>query len=306
MNDDERTIAALRVALDERAAEIEPGDRLDEILERARPHRAAGVNRSWMLLAAAAAVLAVVAGVWLGLPDGSEPVPGGIDRPLPSATPSVGSTATEPPAAPTTGRRHRPPTATTAGALAVLPVYYVAPIGDDARIVRLYREWLTSAGVTRGADDQARARAAVELAMTAVPPGTDGYLRTWDGVDLLDVSVTDARITITLSGPGTTAFPEDTERVTVQQLVWTAQAAVGKGTIPVRFELADGSERHVRHAAGRPHVQPAGVARPVPRGPRADLGDHPDARAGAARRPGGHRPGRGVRLRGDRVVGAAP
>ena len=244
MNDDERTIAALRVALDERAAEIEPGDRLDEILERARPHRAAGVNRSWLLLAAAAAVLAVVAGVWLGLPDGSQPVPGGIDRPLPSATPSVGSTATEPPAPSTSEPTPTPtptPTATTAGALAVLPVYYVAPIGDDARMVRLYREWLTSAGVARGADDQARARAAVELAMTAVPPGTDGYLRTWDGVDLLDVSVTDARITITLSGPGTTAFPEDTERVTVQQLVWTAQAAVGKGTIPVRFELADGS-----------------------------------------------------------------
>jgi len=241
MNDDERTIAALRVALDERAAEIEPGDRLDEILERARPHGAAGVHRSWMLLAAAAAVLAVVAGVWLGLPDGSEPVPGGIDRPLPSATPSVGSTATEPPAAPSTAPTPTP-TPTTAGALAVLPVYYVAAIGDDARIVRLYREWLTSAGVTRGADDQARASAAVELAMTAVPPGTDGYLRTWEGVELLDVSVTDARITITLSGPGTTAFPEDTERVTVQQLVWTAQAAVGKGTIPVRFELADGSD----------------------------------------------------------------
>ena len=88
MNDDERTVAALRVALDERAAEIEPGDRLDEILERARPHRPAGVTRPWMLLAAAAAVLAVVAGVWLGLPDGSEPVPGGTDRPLPSASPS--------------------------------------------------------------------------------------------------------------------------------------------------------------------------------------------------------------------------
>ena len=109
-------------------------------------------------------------------------------------------------------------------------------------MVRLYREWLTVPGVTRGADDRVRARTAVELAMTAVPPGTDGYLRTWDGVDLLDVSVTDERITITLSGPGRTAFPEDTERVTVQQLVWTAQAAVGRGTIPVRFELADGSD----------------------------------------------------------------
>ena len=199
------------------------------------------MNRSWVLLAAAAAVLAVVAGVWLGLPDGSQPVPGGIDRPLPSATPSVGTTATEPPADPEHRRRRRRRTSTTAGALAILPVYYAAPIGDDARIVRLYREWLTASGVTPRADDQVRARAAVELAMTATPPGTDGYLRTWDGVDLLGVSVTGARITITLSGPGTTAFPEDTERVAVQQLVWTAQAAVGKGTIPVRFELADGS-----------------------------------------------------------------
>ena len=123
-----------------------------------------------------------------------------------------------------------------------LPVYYVAPIGDDARLARLYREWLTVPGVTGEADDRLRARTAVELAMTAVPPGTDGYLRSWDGVDLLDVSVTDARITITLSGPGGTAFPEDTERVSVQQLVWTAQAAVGRGTIPVRFVLADGSD----------------------------------------------------------------
>ena len=246
MNDDERTVAALRVALDERAAEIEPGDRLDEILERAHPFRAPRVNRSWMLLAAAAAVLAVVAGLWLGLPDGSEPVPGGTDRPVPSASPSVGPpspstgpTATDAPAPSPTASTTTP---TPGAALAALPVYYPAPIGDDARLVRLYREWLTVPGVTPQAVDRVRARAAVGLAMTAVPPGTDGYLLTWDGVDLLDVSVTDARITITLSGPGTTALPEDTERVSVQQLVWTAQAAVGRGTIPVRFELADGSD----------------------------------------------------------------
>jgi hypothetical protein len=239
MNDDERTVADLRVALDERAAEIEPGDRLDEILERARPLHASGVNRSWMLLAAAAAVLAVVAGLWLGLPDGSAPVPAGTDRPVPSATPSVGPTAaTDPPVSPSTAST---PT-TTKARLAALPVYYLAPIGDDARTVRLYREWLTVPGVTPDAADRVRARAAVGLAMTAVPPGTDGYLLTWDGVDLVDVSVTDARITITLSGPGTTTLPEDTERVSVQQLVWTAQAAVGRGTIPVRFQLADGSD----------------------------------------------------------------
>ena len=242
MNDDERTARALRVALDERAAQIEPADRLDEILRRARPVRASGVGRWWMPLTVAAAVLAVVAGIWIGLPDGTEPVPGGPVRPLPSAgppAPTAGPTATDTPAPASTASS---PSPTTAGALAALPVYYLAPIGDDARIARLYREWLTVPGVTRGADDRLRARTAVALAMTAVPPGTDGYLRTWDGVDLVDVAVTDARISITLSGPGGTAFPEDTERVSVQQLVWTAQAAVGRGTIPVRFVLADGAD----------------------------------------------------------------
>jgi hypothetical protein len=247
MNADERTVEVLRAALDERAALIEPGDRLEQILETAGAQRAGRLVRWALPLAAAAAVVAVVAGLWLGLPDGSEPVPGGSDRPLvsvsPSATPSAGPTATDSPTptpTPATGASRRPAPAT--GAPVALPVYYVAPIGDDGRMVRLYREWLTVPGVTRQADDRLRARTAVELAMTAVPPGTDGYLRSWDGVDLLDVSVTDARITVTLSGPGGTGFPEDTERVSVQQLVWTAQAAVGRGTIPVWFVLADGSD----------------------------------------------------------------
>ncbi len=236
MNDDERTVRALRVAIDERAAQIEPGDRLEEILEEARRRRVSGASRWWMPLATAAAVLAVVAGLWLGLPDRSAPVPVGSDRPLTSASPSDG-----PPASASPTPSASTPTPVASGAPAALPVYYVAPIGD-ARRARLYREWLTVPGVTRDADDRLRARAAVGLAMSAVPPGTDGYLRSWDGVDLLDVTVTDALITLTLSGPGGTGFPEDTERVSVQQLVWTAQAAVGRGTIPVRFVLADGSD----------------------------------------------------------------
>ncbi len=247
MNDDERVIEALREALDERAARIEPSDRLDEILERAHPLAAAGWTRWWMPLAAAAAVVAVATGVWLGLPDRSAPVPAASNSPLPatsppaspSTSPSPEPTPTEQPVPTSTGSTAPPE---PAGPPAALPVYYVASIGDEARMVRLYREWLTVPGVTRSADDRLRARTAVELAMTAVPPGTDGYLRTWDGVDLLDVTVTDARITITLSGPGGTSFPEDTERVSVQQLVWTAQAAVGRGSIPVRFILADGSD----------------------------------------------------------------
>lgn len=238
MNDDERTAQALRVALDERAALVEPSERLTEIIARTRPTRAARLTRWWVPLAAAASVLAVVAGVWSTLPDRRDPVPGGGTPTVSTAGPSAGPTTGAP--APTTTASTPPPAPTAV--LASLPVYYVAPIGDDARMVRLYREWLTAPGVTRDSAEQVRARAAVELAMTAVPSGTDGYLRTWGGVDLMDVAVTRDRITVTLSGPGSTGFPQDTERVSVQQLVWTAQAAVGRGTLPVRFVLVDGAD----------------------------------------------------------------
>jgi hypothetical protein len=248
MSTDERLAQALREALDERAARIEPGDRLDEILRLSEPERPGRLSQWWIPLAAAAAVIAVVSGLWIGLAGRPEPLPGGSESPVPTAsaspTPSAGPSTQAPTSSssPSPSPSPSPTTsAPTTSAPAALPVYYLAPIGDDARVARLYREWLTVPGVTRESDDAARARAAVGLAITATPEGTDGYLRTWDGVDLVDLSVTDSGITITLSGPGGTGLPEDTERVSVQQLVWTAQAAVGRGQIPVRFAIADGS-----------------------------------------------------------------
>ncbi|MFQ6172747.1 Gmad2 immunoglobulin-like domain-containing protein [Oryzobacter sp. R7] len=237
MNDDDRTAEALRVALDERAELVEPGDRLAEILARTAPSHTAG-TRWWMPLAAAAAVLAVVAGVWFGLPDRRDGVPAGTESPRPTAS------ATSPAPSPTAPSPSPTPSSsasTPVGQPAALPVYYPAAIGDEARMVRLYREWLTAPGVTRDSDERTRARAAVALAMGSVPVGTDGYLGLWDGVDLVDLAVTTTGITVTLSGPGPSTFPTDTERVGVQQLVWTAQAAVGRGNLPVRFVLADGS-----------------------------------------------------------------
>ena len=244
MSTDERLEQALREALDARAARLEPGDRLEEILRRSEPARPGRTVRWWMPLAAAAAVLAVVSGVWVGLSGRSEPLPGGSEAPLPtaSASPTPSPEPSTPPPTPTPSPTTSPssPSSPTAAPVA-LPVYYLAPIGDDARVARLYREWLTVPGVTRESGDAARARAAVDLAMSATPAGTDGYLDTWDGVDLVDLAVTDGLITITLSGPGGSGLSEDTERVSVQQLVWTAQAAVGRGQVPVRFALSDGS-----------------------------------------------------------------
>ena len=81
--------------------------------------------------------------------------------------------------------------------------------------------------------------AAVGFALSASAPGTDGYLYTWGGVGVEDVAVTAERITVTLSGPGPSDVDDETARISVQQLVWTAQGAVGQGPIPVRFVVAD-------------------------------------------------------------------
>jgi hypothetical protein len=55
--------------------------------------------------------------------------------------------------------------------------------------------------------------------------------------------VTRSLITITLSGPGASGFTAPQTRLAVQELVWTAQAALGQGTIPVKFAVAGGSAR---------------------------------------------------------------
>jgi len=55
--------------------------------------------------------------------------------------------------------------------------------------------------------------------------------------------VTPSRITITLSGPGARGFTAEQTRLAVQELVWTAQAAIGQGTIPVKFVVANGSTK---------------------------------------------------------------
>jgi hypothetical protein len=55
-----------------------------------------------------------------------------------------------------------------------------------------------------------------------------------------DVTVASDGITVTLSR-GAADLDASQGRLAVQQLVWTATAALGKGNVPVRFVLADGS-----------------------------------------------------------------
>ena len=159
--------------------------------------------------------------------------------------PTASATPTSPAPTATTSPTTSPsPSATTtsapATALAALPVYLVAPNDPALRRYRLYREWLNAPGVTRDATPTARAEAAVALALAGQAPHADGYVRSWGGVRLVAVALAPSGITVTLSGAGPTGFSADVERVSVQQLVWTVQAAAGSSA-PVRFVLADGA-----------------------------------------------------------------
>ena len=244
----------LRAALHYRAQGASPDYRLDSILHEAGTARGGGgglngTGARWAAgLVAAACVIALallLPGLIGGSPDATPMVPAAsstmTNEPTPPVTGSPTQTATESPtASPTDSVTEDPPSADPQ--LAALPVYLVAHIGDDLRMQRLHREWVNDPDVPRDAPAETRTRAAVGFALGASAPGTDGYLETWGGVSVQAVAITPQRITLTLSGPGPSDVDDETARISVQQLVWTAQGAVGQGPIPVRFAVADGSD----------------------------------------------------------------
>jgi hypothetical protein len=238
----DRVERQLRQALTREAERIRPDERLDTILHTAHEAGSAGSGgsgpRRWLVPAAAAAAVAAIAGGmwWSQQGDTEPPTPPASSGSsvsgtppathTPTSTPSAGSSSTSGPAA------TQPVT---------LPVYFVGPVGDSKPTYRLFREFIRD-DVPQPVTDSTKARAALDLAMNAQPySNTDGYLQPWSGTRVTSVAVTPSRITIGLSNGGAKGFDAETQRLAVQELVWTAQAAVGKGTIPVTFTVADGS-----------------------------------------------------------------
>lgn len=243
----------LRRDLRSEALRIEPHDRLDAILSVARagagspaaPRR--GLPRWFAPLAAAAAVGVAAGGVWIAThtaSEGTAPAGTGATTPAPVATtpPILPSTGGSTPGAPTTS-----PPATSGGSTPrgpanvtlALPAYFVGRTGDDGGF-GLYREFIRA--TVPGGSADAKALAALALAMDNRPSGAGtAYLKPWGSTRVRSVTVSRSLITVTLSGPGPSGQDAEVERLAVQQLAWTAQAAVGKGAIPVAFRLADGS-----------------------------------------------------------------
>jgi hypothetical protein len=238
----------LRRELRSEALRIEPHERLEAILSGARSGARSGdragtahgrpPTRSvwgWLTPLAAAAAVAVAAGtLWVATRDSGQPVPPAG----PSPTSSVPMTTTTPSRSASPTSSGSPSSTAPIGTTLALPAYFVRRTGDDGGF-GLYREFVRMS--IPSSDREAKALAAVRLAMNPSRLGDTGYLRPWSSTRADAVSVTSSRITVTLSGPGASGFPDEVERLAVQELVWTAQAAVGKGTIPVTFRLTDGS-----------------------------------------------------------------
>jgi hypothetical protein len=242
MNDDlERRLSEV---LHHEAERITPRDRRSEILTMAHDGRQTGrPGRRRLIPVAAAASVALIAAVIWGV-SGS----GGSQQAAPAVS-HPAATSTNPSKNPSTN-------GTVAGATTqmALPAYFVGansgaadkavPSGDlrgQAQAFGLYREFIRTT-VPAGATPAQKAKAAVALAMDAAPfAGVEPYLQPWSATLVTGVTVTPSLITITLSGPGASGFTPAQTKLAVQQLIWTAQAAVGKGNISVKFVIANGT-----------------------------------------------------------------
>ena len=238
----ERELAA---ALRERADAIHPTDRWSEIGAATRSTQPS--PRRWPgVLLAAAAVTAVIAGVLAFRPD---PLPTTPATPGPSAsstmrespTPSAPASAAPSPSTDSsmTGAWTDPLDAVPPpGVPASLPVYYLAAeaLGWPESGLGLRRAWVPA---RTGTSPEEKVKAALVLAMQR-PIATEGGIKAWGSMGIGAVLVGDAQISVDLFG---TPDPDVTEQIaalSVQQLVFTAQAAAGKGNLPVHFVRSSG------------------------------------------------------------------
>lgn len=201
----------------------------------------------------AAAVIALLVGA-AACADSSGDSPDGSDGPASATSSPAAQSPSTPPSTPASASGPSTPVGSQPTTQqAALPVYSIQSTGGDREAVALYRLW-----------EQAPAGAAtLEQRLTAALSRTlGGDLLTgldtnpWDSVAVTAVEVTDARITVTLSGGGVAVTDDRVATLAVQEVVWTAQAVVGQGNRPVRIETAGGAQILGRHASGLEATRP--------------------------------------------------
>jgi hypothetical protein len=231
----------LREVLHREAEGVKPHERRTEILAMAHNEtQNVQAQRRWLTPVAAAASVVLIGAVVWGVSNS-----GGSQQATPAVTHAV--TSTTPPSLGSVPVPNPSPAAASDGSLAgattqvTLPAYFVGANTAAGTQYGLYREFVQTT-VPAGATAAQKARAAVAVAMDAQPfTSYEPYVQPWSGTSVTGVTVTASLVTITLSGPGASGFTPAQTELAVQELVWTAQAAVGRGTTPVKFVIADGS-----------------------------------------------------------------
>lgn len=218
----------LRRLLHDAVDHVEPGNGLDAI--RARTKETTMSARPWIfgvggaVLATAATITAVALVGNVGNPSADDPgvanTPNGQVSESADATSEPSPTPTETDSAPPSGE-------------AAVPVYWV---GDTPQGLRLYREF------QRDAVAGEPLVAAVTTAVEGSPDDPD-YRSGWpEGAGVAGASYDGDLITVDLSGDlrdRPAGMSEDQAAIAVEQLIYTAQAAVGEGRLPVQL-LIDG------------------------------------------------------------------
>ena len=228
----------LRQALRDAVADVRPEGTLEQI--RSRTDKVVMMNRRWIVpsVAAAALVAALVGGVFLLTQDG--------DTTGPAGTPTQGTSAPEPSPTTTTGATER----------RAVPVYFV---GSTPHGKKLYREF-QSQQVCSG--DDCLLKAAAATALTGKPMDPD-YTAPWPaGTGLKSASYNGDVLTLDLSGTlhdRPAGMSQADAELAVQQLLFSAQAGLGKGQVPVQL-LLDG--QHTDTILGVPSSEPLAAGNP--------------------------------------------
>jgi hypothetical protein len=192
-------------------------------------------KRSWILGSGAAIVATAATITAVAVMGGENPATSGPDDVPPAATPSQTTSA---PADPTPSPTPTTPSTAPATSKAV-PAYYV---GDSSRGPRLYREFHQV-----DVAEDAVLTAAVEEAVAGTPLDRD-YRSPWpDGTHADAVTYNGDVLTVSLvsdKGPGAlhdrpAGMSEAEAEAAVQQVIYTAQAALQKGRPGVQL-LLDG------------------------------------------------------------------
>lgn len=226
---------------------VEPQDGLMAIRTRTRTTIRPGIKentmnnvRTWLVtgLGGAVATAAVIGGVWLATGDDDA----NSDEPGPGNTPT--QTPTDDPTTPTDD-----PTGPALQTFENVPVYFVGETGHGDR---LFREFGTAQG-------ESKLDAAVDAAILGDAVDSD-YLSNWPQTEA--TSTYDGEIiTIDLAGEAIHDLPDgmtaEQAGLALQQVIYTAQAAVGEGRKPVQF-LIDGG--HSDMVLGEPTSEPLAEA----------------------------------------------